>query len=426
MNRRVLSALVLAAGTGTLGVPALAEELTLLTDTSADSVAVAKALTEAYSAAHPGITFEIEQRPGGTEGDNIVKTRLATGDMSDVFLYNSGSLMQALKPQRTLEPLTGLPALERMMDSFKTSVSDADGIVYGVPGEAAMGGGIFYNIPLYEKLGLKVPTTWAEFMANNARIKAETTVAPIAQTYRATWTSQLFVLADFYNVIQAVPDFAEKYTANAAKFATTPAALRSFQKLEEVYKAGYFNADFGAATYDDGLKMLATGQAAHYPMLTFAIGALQQNFPDKLKDIGFFAEPGDDADDNGLTIWMPSAFYIPKDSRHTATARDFLDFVASPAGCDVMTKTIGAAGPYMVAGCTLPDDVPRPVKDMLPYFQGQGRAAPALEYLSPVKGPSLEQITVSIGSGIRSAADGAALYDQDVRKQARQLGLPNW
>ena len=66
------------------------------------------------------------------------------------------------------------------------------------------------------------------------------------------------------------------------------------------------------------------------------------------------------------------------------------------------------------------------VADMMPYFQADGMTAPALEYLSPVKGPSLEQITVEVGSGIRPAADGAALYDQDVEKQAKQLGLPNW
>ena len=55
--------------------------------------------------------------------------------------------------------------------------------------------------------------------------------------------------------------------------------------------------------------------------------------------------------------------------------------------------------------------------------EGQGAA---LEFLSPVKGPALEQLTVEVGSGIRSAADAAALYDQDVEKQAKQLGLPNW
>ena len=40
--------------------------------------------------------------------------------------------------------------------------------------------------------------------------------------------------------------------------------------------------------------------------------------------------------------------------------------------------------------------------------------------------PSLEQITVEVGSGLRSAEEAAALYDEDVEKQAQQLGLPGW
>ena len=65
----------------------------------------------------------------------------------------------------------------------------------------------------------------------------------------------------------------------------------------------------------------------------------------------------------------------------------------------------------------MPADVPPAVADLLPYFQSRGQTAPALEFLSPVKGPSLEQITVEVGSGIRTAADGAALYDEDVRSR---------
>ena len=85
-------------------------------------------------------------------------------------------------------------------------------------------------------------------MANNAKIAEQTDVAPITQTYRDTWTSQLFVLADFYNVHAGrCPDFAEQYTANEAKYATTPAALQGFEQLQQAYEAGYFNEDFGAA-----------------------------------------------------------------------------------------------------------------------------------------------------------------------------------
>jgi raffinose/stachyose/melibiose transport system substrate-binding protein len=79
----------------------------------------------------------------------------------------------------------------------------------------------------------------------------------------------------------------------------------------------------------------------------------------------------------------------------------------------------------MVANCPLPDDVPPSVKDLLTYFDA-GTIAPALEFVSPVKGPSLEQISVEVGLGSRSAAEGAALYDEDVKKQAQQLGLAGW
>jgi raffinose/stachyose/melibiose transport system substrate-binding protein len=66
------------------------------------------------------------------------------------------------------------------------------------------------------------------------------------------------------------------------------------------------------------------------------------------------------------------------------------------------------------------------VKDVVPYFNKAGGASPALEFLSPIKGPSLEQILIEVGSGIRSAESGAKLYDEDVKKQAQQLGLPGW
>ena len=69
--------------------------------------------------------------------------------------------------------------------------------------------------------------------------------------------------------------------------------------------------------------------------------------------------------------------------------------------------------------------MPAAVKDLQPYVD-DGNVTPALEFLSPVKGPALEQITVEVGSGLRSAEDGAKLYDEDVKKQAQQLGLAGW
>ena len=64
-------------------------------------------------------------------------------------------------------------------------------------------------------------------------------------------------------------------------------------------------------------------------------------------------------------------------------------------------------------------------KDTQAYFTA-GKATPALEFKSPIKGPNLEQICIQVGTGQVTAEKAAALYDQDVKKQAQQLGLPGW
>lgn len=407
------------------GADASAEAVTLsyLVDDSEANRGTAQALADAYMALHPNVTIVIETRPQGTEGDNVVKTRLATGEMTDVFWYNAGSLLQALQPADTLVDLSGEPWVANMVDSFISTVSDGEGI-YGVPSQTAMGGGILYNKKVYEELGLSVPTTWAEFAANNEAIKAAG-IAPVIATFGDTWTSQLFVLADYYNVAQAVPTFAEEYTANVAKYATTPAAMEGFNHLAEAFNAGWFQQDFATTKFEQGLQMLAAGEGAHYPMLSFALSSIATLTPDNLNDIGFFAQPGTDAAANGATIWMPAATYIPNTTENLAAAKDFLGFIASTAGVDALNAAIPPTGPYVIKGATLPDSVMPAVIDIAAYIEA-GKSEPALEFLSPIKGPSLEQITVAVGTGQMTPEEAAAAYDLDVEKQAQQLGLPGW
>ena len=61
--------------------------------------------------------------------------------MSDVFFYNSGSLLQALNPAESIVDLAGDPMLDNVVDAFIPTVSQGDG-VFGVPFGSGMGGGI--------------------------------------------------------------------------------------------------------------------------------------------------------------------------------------------------------------------------------------------------------------------------------------------
>lgn len=383
------------------------------------------ALTAAYQKAHPNVTFEIEYRPGGADGDNIVKTRLATGEMADVFQYNSGSLLQALNPTQTLVDLTGQPFMKNVVESFLPTVSQGDK-VFGVPFGTALGGGILYNKAIFEKLGLKVPTTWDEFAANNDVI-AKAGIPPVLATFGDTWTSQLFVLADYYNVEQANPGFAESYTNNKAKYADIPAALAGFEHQEQAFKSGWFQKDFATTKYEQGLGLLAKGEVAQYPMLSFAIQNIAANNPDALDNIGFFAQPGTSADHNGATIWMPGGLYVPQttDGAKRESALDFLGFIASTEAVDIMNSVVPPGGPFLIVGAKLPDNVPPAVQEVAAYIDS-GNSYPALEFVSPIKGPNLEQLLVAVGTGQMTAKEAAANYDLDVQRQAQQLGIPGW
>jgi raffinose/stachyose/melibiose transport system substrate-binding protein len=425
MLRKLLFVLVLLVLSVSVAAAQDAVTLTYLVDDSQNSQDTTKALADAYMALHPNITITVESRPGGTDGDNIVKTRLATGDMDDIFFYNSGSLLQALHPADTLVDLSDQAFVANIVESFLPTVSQGDQI-FGVPTGTALGGGILYNKKIFEQVGISVPTTWAEFESNNEKLLAAG-IPPVIQSYGvdSTWTSQLFVLADFYNVAQADPTFAADYTANQAKYATIPAAMAGFNYLAEGFEKGWYQQDFATTTFAQALQLLADGKGAQYPMLSFALSTIAANSPDQINDIGFFAQPGPDAEHNGATIWMPAGTYIPQTTTHVAEAEDFLAFIASTDGVDAINAKVPPQGPYLIKGTTLPDEVLPGVRDVAAYIDS-GNSEPALEFLSPIKGPSLEQICIAVGTGQMTPADAAAAYDQDVEKQAQQLGLPGW
>ena len=236
------------------------------------------------------------------------------------------------------------------------------------------------------------------------------------------------MLANYHNVTVADPNFAEDYTANKAKFSTTPAALAGFEHLQELNEAGLLNEDYASDLFTDGLTAVATGEAAHYPMITFGIPAISGVAPDNVNDVGFFALPGDDAASNGATLWYPSGIYIPKGSRATSSRRPRSSRPSSPLR-RAATPQLSAApvgGPFAVTTLRAPGRR---------ADRGQGRAGVRRQRASrrrPWSSSPRSRARPSSRSPSRwapasvRAKDGAELYDKDVEKQAQQLGLEGW
>lgn len=421
---RFFTAVILAS---TLAIPvahAATETLTVYTDSGNNDQLILTALAKAFEKADPSIHVAFEVGPAGEASVQLVRERLAAGTMDDAFIYFSGSLFQSLNPTKYLVDLTDQPWQLSVLPSFFPAVSV--GLRnYGAPIGSAMGGGILYNKSVYKKLHLEIPLTWSQFMSNNAKIK-KAGIVPVIQTYKDGWTSQFLVLADEYNLQAAVPNFPALYTAKKVGFSTTPAALAGFQHLADVHKAGYQNKDYASATLAMGLKYLVTGVGAQYPMFTAVASNIEKDYPTLAGNIGFFALPGVSSKSNGLTMWMPTGLFISKSTEHVVAAKKFLAFAVSSLGIASVNAVVPLTGPYMVKGIPLKGHLPNITKDMLRYVAVAGKTAPALEYVSPIKGPNLYKITVQVGSGLLSARAGAIAYDKDVQKELVRLGLPGW
>src|SRR5688572_7325625 len=114
-------------------------ELTYLVDSTETTQVQAQALADGFTAQNPNVTISLEVRPQGGPGDDLVKTRLATGEMNDLFWYNTGSLFQALNPTESMLDISGEPWIDNISEGFLPTVSAGEGI-YGVPSEPGMGG----------------------------------------------------------------------------------------------------------------------------------------------------------------------------------------------------------------------------------------------------------------------------------------------
>ncbi len=410
--------------TGTTGAADTAEPVTLTMLISNTSNNAGKEAVFAKMKEDIGISVEMELRPGGAEGENIVRSRLASGDSTDIHAFNAGSLFATLNPVKNFIDITNQPFMDRVLDSYKSSVT-FDNVTYGIPALSTNTGAWLYNKAIYAELNLEVPHTWAELMDNCQKIKEAGKTAIIA-SFATDWTSQLILLSDFYNVNSNDADFAANFDSNKDKYATNKYAFRAFEHMEEVWQREFFNADYNATTFDQALKMLADGEGAHYPMLTHALSNIATNYGvEKANGIGAFGQPGDDPDDHGLTVWMPDTYYFYKGSEHEEAMMRFAEYYLRPESIELFAANQQADGPYVVKGASLPDDALEAIKDLLPYFDS-GKTAPALEFITSVKGPNSPQICIQVYGGMVSAKEGAEEYDKDVEKQAKQLGLEGW
>lgn len=273
----------------------------------------------------------------GSDYETVMKTRMASGDMPDVFITHGWSLARY---KEYLLELNDQPWFDTVGESIKGVVADQDGKIYVLPVTQGING-IRYNKDVLDAAGVDMASlrTMEDFKVACDKIKA-TGVAPIFIGGKDYWTS-----ASFLGTI--LPAY---YTSEGAKFPSGDSlkdgsfdwesdGLYCFNDIREMVEKGYFNEDFITADETQGYEALAIGKCA-FLVGGITVDRILQYNPDA--KIGTMPVPATVEDGKALyPVGEGSAFGIWKDSESIEEGKHLLAFLAEP---DIATRIMDLDG----------------------------------------------------------------------------------
>lgn len=273
---------------------------------------------------NPGITVKFVAFKN-TEYNTILATALQGGSGPDVIQLRSYGGMEALSNAGYLVALDAknVPPLAKFpKDLLRGASSRQDGKVYGVP-FAYQTIQVLYNKGVFEKLGLRVPKTWAEFQKVAAAVRAKGYV-PLANGGKDGWAFEtLFggVAPNYYGGNQFASDvMAGKATFNDARFIK---ALKQLLKLRPFMPDSYMGVSYVDMQMMFAQEMAAMMVAGSYELGTFA--RLNPNL-----QIGVFPFPGETVTDGGYVAqYMDGSYGINAAGKHRDAALKLINFLAS-------------------------------------------------------------------------------------------------
>ncbi|WP_219835432.1 ABC transporter substrate-binding protein [Paenibacillus sp. R14(2021)] len=264
------------------------------------------------------VTFNSEY-PGADNAPQILKTRLATGDVPDVFSLHAGNDMPTFNKAGYLTDLSDQPLAGKLIDGIKELVS-VDNKVVAVPMES-LSWGYLYNKQIFKDLGLTPPKTLTEMKAVVQKLK-DNKVTPFLLSYKESWIPQLFLPLTVGGLVNSThPDFMDKMNSDQGSFGD----IKEMFDIIDLVNANGTDRAFEKGN-DDGAADFANGKAAMWVQGTWdADSILKMN--DKA-DFGVAPLPiNDNPQSSRINVSVSTALSVPPNSKNKEVAIDLLNFI---------------------------------------------------------------------------------------------------
>ncbi|MEK8127971.1 extracellular solute-binding protein [Paenibacillus filicis] len=313
-----------------------------------------KSVIEDFSKEYPKIKIEMNTVPDSVK---VLTARIASGDIPPLFTDWPTQLQFKEKVKNGyIEKLSGKPFLEKVNKSYLAMTPANDGEYYSLP-YARNYMAVYYNLELFQKFNVQIPTTYADFIA-------------ACKTFAAGGVTPLYLpIKDVGHIFQAtniayVPGGVEemvKVSKGQGQVANNPAFLAFGNKLNEL--VSYANKDaFGASTAMMQ-EAFANGKAAMIISGSYGRGNIKLANPN-LK-FGAFPLPNDTLQTTTTLSGVNAALSVSAKAKpeEKEAAITFISYLARP---EVAQKWSDLSGePSIIQGTKYEDANLKPLLDFI-------------------------------------------------------------
>lgn len=287
-----------------------------------------KALFDAFEKANPGVKVEPVDILADDYPDKVT-TMLAGGDRTDVITMKNVTDYSRYSSRGQLLEVTDLA---RSGDAAKLAGMDAfdvGGKYFALPYRQDFWL-LYYNKSYLEKAGIKLTEglTWDQYATYAQRLTQGSGDKKVYGTYHHTWRSVV-------QAISAAQTGGDQLGGDYAFFTDQYTMAVGLQKAGAAL-------DFGTATSQqaDYRTMFETGATAMMPMGTWYISGILEakEKGESQVDWALAPMPQRPGSSGTVTFGSPTAFAVNKRSEHADMAKKFVQFAASRAGAEAITK----------------------------------------------------------------------------------------
>ena len=359
MKTKVLGALAALALAG----PLAAQDRTLEVWTWYPSEAVMTKIGDAFEAANPGVTVNLNLFDSAGYQDKM-PLALSSGDPMDVVAVQTSTMVETVRGDLLpLGPLFDEHASAPLADLLSPSTLAqaaslaSDGETYVAPMGVLGSVVVYYNADMLKEMGIEMPRTRAEMVSFVAAVKAyNPNLLPYSFT-GANWFLDEIALSI---AEQSAPGFFNSVRYNKGGKWDSSDYAAAFDATTSAYADGIFSKDTLDLDYGRAAELFQQGKAAAYIQGTWEDGLLSEPFR-KANNIPLtnvvasalpvMVEGGKPA----IRSFIEVAWGVPAQAKDPALSTQFIEFMTSGAGVSQWADTLFVVPSAKTA--TLPEGI---------------------------------------------------------------------